>query len=295
MIQSIKFLNPASVKLPEGVRIGYEFNLPSLRKKTFEFAPGVNVVVGKNGSGKTSMLNVLRTITNCKGQFGSDISGYGYWEMHIHNLFEQGYWHLTEVKSPFIRATINLRKGSDIERGNEMSSGSSLTQCIFGSQRSNGEQGLDALDMMTAYLMKGDRAFYKEGEDEEQAKRYEHLSFKKMVLDVIEKRMEKCNDHYKKMFGSILDYYKNNTSRIGVDEGSKKGEDLTILMDEPDTGLDIDKVKEVYKFITEMPAGFQIIVVLHNVGMIHNLKKWGKANFIELTEGYVDKVEKFFL
>ena len=293
MIQSIKFLNPTSVKLPEGVYIGYEFNLPSLREKTFEFAPGVNVVVGKNGSGKTSMLNVLRTITNCKGQFGSDVRGYDHWEMHIHNLFEQGYWHLTEVKSPFRRATINLRKGSDIERGNEMSSGSSFTQSIFGSRRSNGERGTDSLNMMTAYLLKGENAFYKENKSIAKEKKYEHLSFKKMVLDVIEKRMEKCNDHYKKIFSTLLDYYKHNTSKE-EDEGSKKGEDITFLMDEPDAGLDIDNVKEVYKFITEIPAGYQIIVVLHNVGMIHKLKKWGKANFIELTEGYVDKVEEFF-
>ena len=289
MIQSIRFLNPTSVKLPEGVHIGYEFNLPSLRDKTFEFAPGVNVVVGKNGSGKTSMLNVLRTITNCKGQFGSDVSGYDYWEMHIHNIFEQGYWHLTEVKSPFRRSTINLRKGSDIERGNELSSGSSFTQSIFGSRRSNGEQGQDSLNMMTAYLLKGERAFHKENESIEKDKKYEHLSFKKMVLDVIEKRMERCNDHYKKIFGTLLDYYKHNTSKE-----NKESEDLTILMDEPDAGLDIDNVKEVYKFITEMPAGYQIIVVLHNVGMIHKLKKWGKANFIELPEGYIDKVEDFF-
>ena len=67
MIKSITFIDPNGFDLPKDIYCDYMYTLPSLRGKTFEFTPKINVIVGKNGSGKTSLLKVLRYLTFCDG------------------------------------------------------------------------------------------------------------------------------------------------------------------------------------------------------------------------------------
>ena len=88
----------------------------------------------------------------------------------------------------------------------------------------------------------------------------------------------------------MLKYYQDNAIR----DSDRGKEWVTLLMDEPDAGMDINNVQETYSWLTSLPEGFQTIIVLHNIGMIHRLKAWGKANFVELSPGYVNTVEEFF-
>lgn len=43
--------------------------MESLKGKTFEFKKGLNLIIGPNGIGKTSLLNVMRYLTFCKSTF----------------------------------------------------------------------------------------------------------------------------------------------------------------------------------------------------------------------------------
>ena len=294
MIESIAFRDPEKVELPKEVRAGYMYSLPSLKGRTFRFTPGINIVVGKNGCGKTSLLNVMRYLTFCDGEFGTRITGKSYWKLHYRQVFEEGHWHLSNMFADYSRSVISLRKHDDIGAGQWDSGVSSFIQSMNSSSKSKGELVKSALGMMMAYLYDGEEGFSKGGQRHDKVDReFNHLKFRKMALEHIEAAEKSDNDYYARMWTRMLQYYKDNA--LEATEENKKFRGVTFLLDEPDAGMDIDNIGEVYKFITSMPKGFQTIVALHNIGMISKLAKRGDVNFIELTEGYVDKVREFFL
>ena len=47
-------------------------NIKNLLQKGIEFKDGLNILVGKNGSGKSTILNIIRYFTFCKGGFNSE-------------------------------------------------------------------------------------------------------------------------------------------------------------------------------------------------------------------------------
>lgn len=290
MIKSITFIDPNGFDLPKDVHCDYMYTLPSLRGKTFEFTPKINVIVGKNGSGKTSLLKVLRYLTFCDGQFGTNIKGPSYWELHWNNIFDRGHWHLTKMKSFFRKSTINLRKREDIGHGDEMSDSMSFMQSLGGFRRSKGETATNTIGMMLTYLRGGEEGINKHGDFKSSEVNLDHLDFKKMALTPIENAAKKGSSQ-SFMWKTMKKYYKDNALEENEENKIHKG--LTILMDEPDAGMDIYNVEQVYKIITGMPKGFQMIVVVHNTGLIHRLSKIEGVNFIELTEGYVKKVTEF--
>lgn len=284
MIKSIEFSSKAKTN-----PFGYETTLPALKGKKFEFKPGLNVIVGTNGCGKTSLLNVIRYLTFCNGSFSSDISrGHSEWQMHRSHVFERGYWRDVVLKADYKMAVWNLRKNGDFESHDFSSSVENFQQRM--SKKSDGQNIKQAFSMMMGYMFYGYEDPFKK--DIEKGK--ESRSFKKRCLDPLDKmcnRTEKNDKNAKSDCWHVMrKYYEDNR----VEE---KG--ITILMDEPDKGLDIDNVKDLLEFITKdhvnnRDKGGQIICVLHNIGMIHKLKSVEGVNFIELSDGYVDKVERFF-
>lgn len=283
MIQSISFSKGATNPL------GYETSLPALKGKKFEFTPGLNVIVGPNGCGKTSMMNVIRYLTFCNGSFSSDLSrGHSEWQMHRSNIFGNGYWFDVELKSDYKMAVWNLRKKGDFEEYEFCSSSENMSQKL--SRKSDGQNIKTAFSMMMGYMLYGYEDPFKK--DVEKGK--DSRSFKKRCLDPLDAMCKQTEKYDKKAkddcWHVMRKYYEDN--RV-------EGKGITILMDEPDKGMDIDNVKDLLEFMVKdhennRGKGGQMICVLHNIGMIHRLKSVEGVNFIELSEGYVDKVERFF-
>ena len=244
--------------------------------------------MGKNGSGKTSLIKVIRHLTFCDGQFGTDIKGPQYWTLHYHNVYERGHWHLTEMKSSFEHSAINLRKRDDVLPGDELHGMASFLQSMTSSRHSKGETSLVSLNMMFAYILGGEEGIRTGGEIE--AKNKDYLDFQKMALKPIEAAIAE-NASWKSMWETMLQYYKDNKIADGADNKKYKG--ITVLMDEPDAGMDISNVEYLYKMIMGLPPHYQKIVVVHNAALIHRLAKVEGINFIELTDGYVEEIEKF--
>lgn len=288
VIKSIKFLTGSEVHTDELGGLadfgmgGYEFNLPSLKGKTFEFQPGVNVIVGRNGCGKTSLLNVIRNITMCDGTFSSHYSrGHGEAEMHRRETI--GYFASADLVGDYTKSCFNLRKRGDMKDYEFSSSGANMEQFMSASSMSEGQCVNRAMKMMMAYFLFGEENTFakdvKEG--------INGRSFKKCVIDYVAERAKRCKRHK-----FILDYYERNGFVAGKDDPYWG---WTMLFDEPDKGLDVFTVNELYEFITrEDDHTIQKIVVLHNIGLIHKIQKWGKAKFIDLDNGYLKEVEKFF-
>lgn len=68
---------------------------------------------------------------------------------------------------------------------------------------------------------------------------------------------------------------------------------LTLLMDEPDSGLDIENIKDVFETISYDNPNVQLIVAIHNPVLIHKMLKLNYVNTIEMTPCYTKKVEDF--
>lgn len=262
---------------------GYEFDLPSLKGKTIEFKPGVNVIVGRNGCGKTSLLNVIRKLTMCDRAFSSHYSR-GHGEARLHRMQNFGYFRRADISMDCRFSVFNLRKPGDMESYDWESSAANFSQFFNAKRRSDGQNVNATLKMMMVFFMFGEDHY----KDSDVEKGKEGRNFEKCVIEHIRKAAKTCKAHQ-----FMLDYYERNGFKAA------KGDPYwgwTMLFDEPDKGLDVFNVKELFDFITnEKDEKFlQKIVVLHNIGLIHKLKEWGHANFIDLDKGYLEEVEKFF-
>lgn len=69
--------------------------------------------------------------------------------------------------------------------------------------------------------------------------------------------------------------------------------EYTVLMDEPDRNLDIDNIMQIYNVLSFHKPQTQIIAIVHNPALIYKLSKLDCVNFIEMTEGYLNKTCTF--
>lgn len=262
---------------------GYEFDLPSLKEKTIEFKPGVNIIVGKNGCGKTSLLNVIRKLTMCDGSFSSHYSR-GHGEAWLHRIQNAGYFRRADLSMDYRFSVFNLRKPGDMESYDWESSAANFSQFFNAKSRSDGQNVNETLKMMMVFFMFGEEDY--KAQDVKKGKN--GRDFEKCVIEPVRNAAKNCKTHQ-----FMLDYYERNGFKAKKDDPYYG---WTMLFDEPDKGLDVFKVKELFDIITRDcdEKLIQKIVVLHNIGLIHKLRKWGKANFIDIDNGYLEEVDRFF-
>ena len=279
MIKTIKFHDPDKMEnLPEEVveNMGYEFGVKSLKGKVFEFTPGLNIIIGANGCGKTSMLNVIKDIMFCKKKVYSDIKYGSYAVLKIEGMFESGIWHLTEMESDYRTLLFSLRPEDDL-RSSELDNMMNFLQTYESYHSSSGENVLNSFHLLGKELV----SF--------QGEKMKELSFKKEVLDKLPELLERHGD----MASIIQNYYKRN---MISDKGEvQKHSGITIVMDEPDRGLDVINLQSVFGLIENWVdiGKAQIIMSCHNPLLIQKFRKQEWCNVIELTEGYMGKIEEW--
>ena len=64
----------------------------------------------------------------------------------------------------------------------------------------------------------------------------------------------------------------------------------TVLMDEPDSSMDIGNAEQVYDILSQRKENTQIIAVVHNPLLIYKLSTLEDVNIIEMSDNYVRKV-----
>lgn len=107
------------------------------------------------------------------------------------------------------------------------------------------------------------------------------------IRDLVEYK-KKSNTFWIKRIDNLLKYYKRN--RITL---TKNDFEYTVLMDEPDRNLDIDNIIQIYNVLSFHKPQTQIIAIVHNPVLIYKLSKLDCVNFIEMTEGYLNKICTF--
>lgn len=223
--------------------------------KTFEFKPGVNIIVGKNGCGKTTLMNLIRKyllvdLSECSaGVFNSNIN-----EICFGIGADKHMYAGADVYADYQRNTFRLCHAGERKHNDDVFADEYSINEFFGQQwASTGEGVLKALDSLFGRMFnKGAR-----------------LTFNYTQL----------GSYYPQYMKYIHDHL-------------IKGDEWTILMDEPDRNLDIENIGQIRGILNVHKPHTQIIAVVHNPLLICALAKNTDVNFIEMTRGYVNKVKK---
>lgn len=219
--------------------------------KVYEFNPGVNIIVGKNGCGKTTLLNLIKSYlmvdyTECsKGLFNCNINS-------LHMGFEKdSFSDGIDVFADYSKNTFRLSHA-----GEKLSKDAIQTIDDFGTayeqaKSSTGESVLISLSSLFNYIFS------------ERAKLWYDYSI------------------FNEVYSQYYDYTEKHRATCA--------DEWTILMDEPDRNLSIDNIMDVKEVLSFHKPQTQIIATIHNPLLIYSLSKTN-AHFIEMTDGYVAKI-----
>lgn len=239
-------------------------------EKGITFTDGINILIGENGSGKTTILNIIKSLLNCEHSFKTEKpKGFFDWE-RIAKTSE-----CFELKSDYRKTTFNLyNMGFDkiAMKDNDLicRDSDTFTQFNLMMKESRGQTTMGDLSQLFHIMF-----------DPERQKESFPLSY--YVQNFLTGK-EYANDVLIKQIKRVEEYISNNS----IDDNS-----FTILMDEPDSGLDVDNLKEVYGILKEPKEQTQIICVVHNALLIHKLSKLDRVNIISLTDNYANTIDDF--
>lgn len=254
-----------STELPRYKYIRGKVN--NLLPAEINFDKKLNIIIGKNGSGKSTLLNILSDLTLCSlfGQpkLATDIS---LWDQIPIFFNDSGL-----VSNDYTRNTsysiINdydalVTKVTELGKGNNwLLNMYNFVNYYESKHESTGQSIIRDINRVSDL-------------------HNDHFEFTKE--DIFPNLH--CNDVYTKVYNNMRDLI----NEISVPTNPKIN---TILLDEPDRGLDIFSLKKIHKYLIEASKVSQVIVILHNPLLIKSLAPI--SNIIELTEGYLDKINKF--
>ena len=243
------------------------------KNKSVSFKSGVNVVVGHNGCGKTTLLNLIRRYTLCLTTITSTCpSGNLEFEDLLTKRFNSDdICDGIKIISDYQGVVFNMLDKSVLsQRDNALSSHNNFQSYFNMLHCSTGEGVVESLTNLFKTMFDSKT----------------NLEFP--IKDL--KKISECdglpNQNKAK---HLLKYYKENSFKYE----DPKDFEFTVLMDEPDRNIDINRLKEIYGVLNRKKEQTQIIAVIHNPILIYKLSKIKDINFIEMTENYVEDVVKF--
>lgn len=260
--------------------ISYLHKIDTFKNGTeYHFKPGINIVIGKNGCGKTTLINLLSKYTLCSDYMYSKLPSM----TNIGDTLSIADLFGGEFTFEKIGKDTDVKDGASVvcdyagivyhyilkDSIDSVASMENLSFLVGNSGLSTGEQMSYSLNSLF------DTAFSKKD-----------VNF---PINEIKNLMKRSNDLWKGRFESLLKYYHDN--RLNITE---KDFEFTFLLDEPDRNLDIAKIDELYNVLSYRKELTQIICVIHNPVLIYKLSKLDYINFIEMTDGYLNEIKTVF-
>lgn len=241
--------------------IRYIENLDNFKNGTeYVFKPGVNVIVGENGCGKTTLLNLIKAYLLVDYEECS----LGMYNCNINNLLtgslldkeKRGIFDGIDVYADYKKNTFRLSHAGEKARNQAMTDFRDFGTFMDQNTASTGEGVLVAIGSLFNYMFSKDAK----------------LSF--------DYEQPKITENYH----AYCEYVKNH--RV------ETADEYTIIMDEPDRNLSLDNIEDVKNILSFHKEQTQIISVIHNPLLIYALSDNKEANFIEMTNGYIKKIRK---
>ena len=220
----------------------------------FDFKSGVNIIVGENGCGKTTLMNLIKQYllidyTECgKGAYNSNINRL------LKNPMDDEILDGVDVYADYTKNTFRLSHAGEKERNQAIETFDDFGTMYEQKHSSTGESVLVSLNYLFNYM------FSKNA---------------KLTFD------------YKQLsdtFPKYVSYVEEHT--VDCDN------EWTILMDEPDRNLSLENISQIKNILSYHKENTQIIAVIHNPLLIYTLSDVDHINWIQMSHGYVRKIRE---
>lgn len=292
MIDKVVFKDPRQMAHDKVLssNASYIYFMSSLRGKEFKFHPGVNIIVGENGSGKTSLVRAIRRAWLCENgdtpEFYSHFLFNHLFKLSFERVFDEGTFEFCDVHADYSRPLLNLRKTHEMTNDGVLSSCLNASQFMSSRSMSKGENTHTSLQILISLMIGESGGIVPE----------DYLDFSSAIEEFRHKHEElksfSCVDNaLDEKIKYVLKYYERNNMVCGDGESPC----MTAILDEPDEGMDVyalDELRELINAVREVGRD-QFIICLHNVALIKSFMPYEDVNFIEMSKGYLKAISKF--
>lgn len=268
MITSVKIVDNNNTPL------GYISDLENFSNGTeYNFKSGINVIIGKNGCGKTTLLKLISQYTLCNNQNFSKIptNTLELCDLYKHDFGDEAteLRDGVEVKCDYRGVIYNYITHKDMTKENIFDNSMNFSNYYNNLSSSTGETMLNSFDNLMKLAFSNTRIEFP-------------------IQDIFDLK-RKSNDFWNERLDKLIGYYKKNVIDITQEEF-----EYTFLLDEPDRNLDITNIEMIYQILSHKKKYTQLICVIHNPILIYKLSKLNYINFIEMTDGYLEEIKEVF-